>query len=65
MLLLGGAACMNALTGMDIYAGSMLIPIGVILYTALGGLKVRLSHCTALHSRQPFVTFDPLFTSCM
>ena len=39
MLLLGGASVMNALTGMDLYAACMLIPIGVILYTALGGLK--------------------------
>lgn len=39
MLLLGGASVMNALTGMDLYAACMLIPIGVVLYTALGGLK--------------------------
>jgi urea-proton symporter len=39
MLLLGGASVMNALTGMDIYAACMLIPVGVILYTAVGGLK--------------------------
>jgi urea-proton symporter len=39
MLLLGGASVMNALTGMDLYAACMLIPIGVILYTAVGGLK--------------------------
>ena len=39
MLLLGGASVMNALTGMDLYAACMLIPVGVILYTALGGLK--------------------------
>ncbi|KAI8110954.1 hypothetical protein M9434_004528 [Picochlorum sp. BPE23] len=39
MLLLGGASVMNALTGMDLYAACMLIPIGVVLYTAIGGLK--------------------------
>lgn len=39
MLILGGAAVVTALTGVDIYAASMLIPIGVILYTAAGGLK--------------------------
>eukprot|EP00892_Ulva_mutabilis_P007270 jgi/Ulvmu1/4915/UM201_0007.1 len=39
MLVLGGAAVVNALTGVDLYAASMLIPIGVILYTAAGGLK--------------------------
>ena len=37
MLLLGGASVMNALTGMDLYAACMLIPVGVILYTAIGG----------------------------
>jgi len=39
MLLLGGAATVNALTGMDINLASFLIPWGVILYTAAGGLK--------------------------
>lgn len=39
MLLLGGAATVNALTGMDINVASFLIPWGVILYTAAGGLK--------------------------
>jgi SSS family transporter len=39
MLLLGGAAVVNALTGMNIYLASFLIPLGVILYTAAGGLK--------------------------
>lgn len=39
MLLLGGSAVINAITGMDIYAAAFLIPIGVILYTAIGGLK--------------------------
>lgn len=39
MLLLGGAATVNALTGMNIDLASFLIPWGVILYTAAGGLK--------------------------
>jgi len=39
MLLLGGAATVNALTGMEIWLGCLLIPWGVILYTAAGGLK--------------------------
>lgn len=39
MLLLGGAAVVNALTGVDLNAAAFLIPIGVILYTAAGGLK--------------------------
>jgi Na+/proline symporter len=39
MLLLGGAATVNALTGMDTYLAAFLIPWGIILYTAAGGLK--------------------------
>ena len=39
MLILGGAAVTTALTNINIYAASMLIPVGVILYTAAGGLK--------------------------
>merc|ERR1719399_2569538 len=39
MLLLGGAATVNALTGMDINLASFLIPWGVIVYTVAGGLK--------------------------
>jgi SSS family transporter len=39
MLLLGGASVLTALTGMSIYAGAFLIPVGVILYTVAGGLK--------------------------
>ena len=39
MLLLGGAATVEALTGMDRKLASFLIPWGVILYTAAGGLK--------------------------
>lgn len=39
MLLLGGAAVVNALTGMNLNAASFLIPIGVIIYTMAGGLK--------------------------
>jgi len=38
MLLLGGAATVNALTGMDINIASFLIPWGVIVYTFAGGL---------------------------
>lgn len=39
MLLLGGAATVNALTGMNLNLASFLIPWGVIAYTAAGGLK--------------------------
>lgn len=39
MLLLGGAATVNALTGVNTDLASFMIPWGVILYTAAGGLK--------------------------
>lgn len=39
MLLLGGSAVVSALTGVNIYAASFLIPLGVIVYTLAGGLK--------------------------
>lgn len=39
MLILGGSAVVNALTGVNIYAASFLIPLGVIVYTLDGGLK--------------------------
>ncbi|THG06297.1 hypothetical protein TEA_010053 [Camellia sinensis var. sinensis] len=39
MLLLGGSAVVNALTGVNINAASFLIPLGVIVYTLAGGLK--------------------------
>ncbi|TPX65724.1 hypothetical protein SpCBS45565_g04923 [Spizellomyces sp. 'palustris'] len=39
MLLLGGSAVVTQLTGMNIYAACMLIPLGVIAYVAFGGLK--------------------------
>eukprot|EP00592_Proboscia_alata_P012032 CAMPEP_0194393512 /NCGR_PEP_ID=MMETSP0174-20130528/123337_1 /TAXON_ID=216777 /ORGANISM="Proboscia alata, Strain PI-D3" /LENGTH=687 /DNA_ID=CAMNT_0039189203 /DNA_START=27 /DNA_END=2090 /DNA_ORIENTATION=+ len=45
MLLLGGAATVEALTGMDYRLASFLIPWGVIFYTSVGGL-----HATFLAS---------------
>ena len=39
MLVLGGAAVLNSLTGVDIYVAAFLIPVGVIIYTFFGGLK--------------------------
>lgn len=39
MLLLGGAAVVNGLTGMDISIAALLIPVGVMVYTLVGGLK--------------------------
>ena len=39
MLVLGGAAVVNSLTGINIYIAAFLIPVGVIFYTFFGGLK--------------------------
>ena len=39
MLVLGGAAVVNALTGINVYIAAFLIPVGVIAYTLFGGLK--------------------------
>ncbi len=39
MLVLGGAAVLNSLTGINIYVAAFLIPVGVIFYTFFGGLK--------------------------
>lgn len=39
MLLLGGSAVTNALTGVNIYVASFLIPLGIVVYTLAGGLK--------------------------
>ncbi|CCL99805.1 uncharacterized protein FIBRA_01829 [Fibroporia radiculosa] len=52
MLLLGGSAVVNAFTGMNIYAANFLIPIGVMAYVILGGLRATFlcdySHTTIL-----------------
>ena len=39
MLVLGGAAVIHSLTGVDITIAAFLIPVGIILYTVGGGLK--------------------------
>jgi urea-proton symporter len=45
MLLLGGAATVEALTGVPLYLAAFLIPWGVILYTAAGGLQATFLAC--------------------
>ncbi|KAI8890365.1 Na+/solute symporter [Backusella circina FSU 941] len=39
MLLLGGSAVINYLTGMHTIAACFLLPLGVIIYTLFGGIK--------------------------
>lgn len=38
-MLLGAGAAINALTGVHIVAATLLLPVGVVLYTILGGIK--------------------------
>lgn len=59
MLLLGGSAVVNALTGMSIFVASFLIPIGVIVYTLAGGLKVSLAPHSPHLSRCPATPLIP------
>ena len=49
MLLLGGAATVEALTCMDYRLAFLLIPWGTTLYTAAGGLKAT-SIASYLHT---------------
>lgn len=39
MLLLGGSAVVNYLTGMNTIAACFLLPVGVVVYTLFGGIK--------------------------
>lgn len=39
MLLLGGSAVVNYLTGMHTIAACFLLPVGVVVYTLFGGIK--------------------------
>ncbi|CAG8772950.1 1132_t:CDS:2, partial [Dentiscutata heterogama] len=39
MLLLGGSAVVNALTGVNTIASCFLLPVGVLIYTLFGGTK--------------------------
>lgn len=39
LLLLGGSQAFSAATGMHVVAASFLLPLNVVVYTALGGLK--------------------------
>ena len=65
MLLFGGAATVNALTGMDINLASFLVPWGVIFYTAAGGLKATLV-ASFIHAAIVFVVLVVcVYTVCV
>ncbi|KAM7198472.1 Sodium:solute symporter family domain containing protein [Rhypophila sp. PSN 637] len=42
MLIVGGSATVNALTGMHTIAAIYLLPVGVVAYTLVGGLKATI-----------------------
>lgn len=42
MLIVGGSATVNALTGMHTVAAIYLLPVGVVAYTLVGGLKATI-----------------------
>ncbi|KAH8661981.1 Sodium:solute symporter family-domain-containing protein [Xylariales sp. PMI_506] len=42
MLIVGGSATVSALTGMNEIAAIYLLPVGVVLYTLVGGLKATI-----------------------
>lgn len=42
MLIIGGSATINALTGMHTIAAIYLLPVGVVAYTLVGGLKATI-----------------------
>ncbi|KAL8287292.1 hypothetical protein RQP46_003744 [Phenoliferia psychrophenolica] len=42
MLITGGSATVNDLTGMNTYAACMLIPVGVVIYVLVGGMRASL-----------------------
>mmetsp|Transcript_1341 Transcript_1341/g.3357 ORF Transcript_1341/g.3357 Transcript_1341/m.3357 type:complete len:739 (+) Transcript_1341:173-2389(+) len=61
MLLLGGAATVQALTGMKYELASFLIPWGVILYTSAGGLKATFM-ASYLHTMIIFAVLITMIT---
>lgn len=61
MLLLGGAATVEALTGMKYELASFLIPWGVILYTSAGGLKATFM-ASYLHTMIIFAVLITMIT---
>jgi len=52
-ILIGGAAAINSLTGMNVYASLWLLPLSVSAYTMRGGLRATIL--------TDYVSFVPLF----
>ncbi|KAF8589125.1 putative urea transporter [Ramaria rubella] len=66
-LLLGGAATVNALTGMNIDAACFLLPIGIAVYVVFGGLRATFicdwSHTLILFTIIYIFIFETFATS--
>ncbi|KAI0776597.1 Na+/solute symporter [Trametes elegans] len=61
-LLLGGAATVNALTGMNIIAACFLLPIGIAVYVVFGGLRATFI-CDYAHTLILFVIIYVFFAN--
>lgn len=54
-LIVGASDVVNTLTGVNVNASCMLIPLGVVIYISLGGLKVRFGSCHSAIEQQLLV----------
>ncbi|OJT07009.1 Urea active transporter [Trametes pubescens] len=61
-LLLGGAATVNALTGMNIIAACFLLPIGIAVYVVFGGLRATFI-CDYAHTMILFIIIYIFFAN--
>ncbi|KAI0632661.1 Na+/solute symporter [Trametes polyzona] len=61
-LLLGGAATVNALTGMNIIAACFLLPVGIAVYVVFGGLRATFI-CDYAHTLILFVIIYVFFAN--
>ncbi|KAI0820483.1 Na+/solute symporter [Trametes gibbosa] len=61
-LLLGGAATVNALTGMNIIAACFLLPIGIAVYVVFGGLRATFI-CDYSHTMILFIIIYIFFAN--
>lgn len=52
-ILIGGAAAINSLTGMNVYASLWLLPLSVSAYTIRGGLRATIltDYVRSIHRR--------------
>ncbi|KAG6557244.1 hypothetical protein Mapa_001171 [Marchantia paleacea] len=60
LLFIGAGAILTAVTGMNLYATLVLLPLGVIIYTFGGGLKATFTS-SYLHTIIIFITVNIMF----